>query len=110
MKRRACVSFGKASGLNFLPFWPDPVVPLGYAGNLRFHLGFNLGLSLIADSMGRGQIAFAVFSAKDQRHLVVHVPGFASGYGLLADMAKVEVLLKKCRLHFKEHYEDLVIS
>jgi len=29
---------------------------------------------------------------------------------VLADMKKVEVLLKKCRLHFKENYEDLVIS
>jgi hypothetical protein len=28
----------------------------------------------------------------------------------LTDIDKVEVILKKCRLYFKEHFEDLVIT
>ena len=29
---------------------------------------------------------------------------------VLADIAKVEVILKKCKVHYKEYYEDAKIS
>ena len=29
---------------------------------------------------------------------------------VLADLGKVEVILKKCRVHYKEYYEDITIS